>query len=691
MFPTLRPFAEVRTRLERQYVDAVYDEKSGWSQAELRQALQGHRDHCPEEPRILTRAWLFRLVCEHGRLATEPFNCFATKVADGGLILELRREWLISAWKTEFGDNGLGIGSVTEINDRHAVGYMVDFSHTCPDWPALLRLGLPGLRDRAAAGDTPFHQAAAMVYDGAMTLCRRLGAAAGLPTLSVLAERPPQTLHEAFQLAYLFHDLQEMEGEPVRTMGWFDRLYIDFYRHDLAAGTLARDQARELIKYFWIGFYAKTEGKLFGKNFCFGPEVNELSYLGMEVYHELNTVDPKLSVRLAPDTPDDFLRLAVKNIRDGRNGIVFLNNDLVVSSLVRHGRTPADAADFIPIGCYEPAVLGKEISTSGATHVYLPQIVLLVLAEPRDYATFDEVLDAYLDRLRREIDYMVEQQRRCERIWPDINPAPFLSGTMAECVARGRDITAGGARYNTTGCIVNFFADAVDSLAAIDHLVFRTRQCTLAELRQALADNWQGHEELQLNALNRAPKWGNRDDRADHIGVAIAEVAAKRLNTAANARGGHFMAALFGQLVVERGRLLGALPSGRLAGTPAAKNLDACIGMDREGITALMNSVLNIDLAQFPDGVCLDLMLHPSAVQGQDGIANLAAVVRAFLDGGGSGLQFNIFSAETLRDAQAHPEQYANLQVRVCGWNVRFTDLTPAAQNTFIAQAEALP
>ncbi|HOG50361.1 MAG TPA: pyruvate formate lyase family protein, partial [Lentisphaeria bacterium] len=585
---------------------------------------------------------------------------------------------------------GLGIGSVVEINDRHAVGYMVDFSHTCPDWQAILKLGFPGLRDRAASGDTPFHQAAAMTYDGAMILCRRLGAAAGLPTLSILAERPPKTLHEAFQLAYLFHDLQEMEGESVRTMGWFDRLYIDFYRNDLAAGILTREQASELIKYFWIGFYAKTEGKLFGKNFCFGPKVNELSYLGMEVYHELNTVDPKLSVRLAPDTPNDFLQLTVKNIRDGRNGIVFLNNDLAVNSLIRHGRTPEDAADFIPIGCYEPAVLGKEISISGATHVYLPQVVLLTLAEERDYVTFDEVLEAFLERLRQEIDYMVEQQRRCERIWPDINPAPFLSGTMAECVTRGRDITAGGARYNTTGCIVNYFADAVDSLAAIEHLVFKTRQCTMAELRQALADNWQGHEELQLKALNRTPKWGNGDDRADRIGVTIAEVAAERLNTTLNARGGRFTAALFGQLVVERGRLLGALPSGRLAGTPAAKNLCACIGMDREGITALMNSVLKIDLAQFPNGVCLDLMLHPSAVQGLDGIANLAAIARAFLDSGGSGLQFNIFSAETLRDAQAHPEKYANLQVRVCGWNVRFTDLTPAAQNTFIAQAEAM-
>ena len=139
---------------------------------------------------------------------------------------------------------------------------------------------------------------------------------------------------------------------------------------------------------------------------------------------------------------------------------------------------------------------------------------------------------------------------------------------------------------------------------------------------------------------------------------------------------------------MERGKQIGALPDGRKAGTPVSKNMDACIPMDKNGITSLMNSVLKLDFSAFPCGTCLDLMLHPSAVRGEEGIEVLTAIIRAFIAAGGSGLQFNIFDAETLRDAQRHPEKYTNLQVRVCGWNVRFTDLRPEEQNTFIAQAE---
>ena len=121
-----------------------------------------------------------------------------------------------------------------------------------------------------------------------------------------------------------------------------------------------------------------------------------------------------------------------------------------------------------------------------------------------------------------------------------------------------------------------------------------------------------------------------------------------------------------------------------------SKNMDACIGMDRNGITGLMDSVLKVDMRQFPCGTCLDIMLHPTSVRGEEGIKILVSLIRSFVAHGGSGIQFNIFDAKVLRDAQVHPEKYANLQVRVCGWNVRFTDLAPEAQETFIRQAESI-
>jgi len=402
----------------------------------------------------------------------------------------------------------------------------------------------------------------------------------------------------------------------------------------------------------------------------------------------MNTVDPKLSVLVREDMPQEFAELYAKCIRDGRTAIVSLNYDVIVDGLVKHGRTPEDAANFIPIGCYEPAVAGKEISCSGSTRILLPSIVLAVLKSQKDYATFEEFKTACLEQIRKSCVTMGERQVLCDLAWKYVNPVPLLSGTFDSCVQKGRDISDAGAYYNTTGCVVSFFADMVDSLEAIRYMVYENRLCTLLELRNILNDNWQGHEKLRGTVLRKVAKWGNNNRLTDYLAVEIASFVSEQLSNLPNGRGGFFHPALFGQHVVETGKAFGALPSGRLSGEPLSKNMCAAIGMDRNGITALMDSVLKVDMRQFPNGTCLDLMLHPTSVRGYEGIRILVSLIRAFIAHGGSGIQFNIFDANILRDAQKHPEKYENLQVRVCGWNVRFTDLTPEAQDTFIRQAE---
>ncbi len=673
-FDTLRPL------LETEFDRLRFEGPSPELQVECERL---RREYVGEE-RILIRARLFRLICEKGRIA-EGVNPFVRRLDPAEILPSLRDEWLREAWKREFGTEEQR-GWVVDI-PGHGCHYCIDTSHTAPDWEAILALGLPGLRDRAErGGDTPFHRAATMACEGAIAFCRRSADV----DLRKLAERPPETLVEAFHLAKVWHDLQELEGEQVRTMGWFDRLYLDFYRRDLAAGRLTRDSAKELLKFFWIAFYAEHQGKAYGKNFCFGPETNELSQLALETYHELNLVDPKLSILVGDGTAPEFLELCARNIRDGRTAIVFLNYPLVVEGLLRHGRAPEDARRCLPVGCYEPAVAGHEVSCSGATHFYLPQILCLLLDDGREFNSFEELFAAYLDRIRRELEFMEEQQRRCEKLWPEVNPSPFFSAGYADCILSGRDITEGGMKYNSTACVISYLPEAADALAALDYLVYREKLCTLAELRTALQADWKGFERLQQTAKTRAPKWGNNDQQVDSLALRIADFAAKQINHTPNARGGFFYASLYGQKVVEHGKLIGALPNGRNAGQPVSKNLDACIGMDRKGITALTASVVKLDLADFPCGTCLDLMLHPSTVRGEEGIGVLTGIIRTFLARGGSGLQFNLFDAAELREAQRTPEKYAHLQVRVCGWNVHFTDLAPEAQQTFIDQAEAL-
>ncbi len=678
----MQPFDRARERLEKQYEHVVYDVSTGLGKEELAARYARHCAENPEEPRVLQRAYLINLIFTEAPVAPERENVFAGKICDFGLLNEDRWSRTKQVCEREFG-LGRGSGHTDPVRGFHC---QIDFSHKAPDWERVLELGIPGLRARVAGKEDPFYRASALILDGLAALCRRFDN----DTLSALAGRAPATLREAFQLAYLFHDLVELCGEEVRTMGRFDRLYIDFYRRDLAAGRLTRDEAKELIKYFWIAFYARHQGKRFGKNFCFGPKFNELSDLGFEAWYEMNIVDPKLSVLLDEEgLQSDFLRYAARCVRDGRTSVVFLNDRMIVDSLIRCGRAPKDAENYLPIGCYEPAAAG-EIAISGATHLRLPAFVLLALDRGIDYPTFRGFFNAYLKELAEGAMAMAREQSRYEKIWPEACPSTLISFTYDDCVANGRDLTLGGARYNSTGCVVSHFADAVDSLAAIEQLVYLDRSCTLAEVRQALAADWQGFEALRQQAIARAPKWGNNDERADRVGLEIANFTAPLLSALDNGRGGKIFPALFGQLVTETGKQYGAFPNGRRAGEPVAKNMDSCIAMDRNGVTALMNSVLKIDMAQYPNGTCLDLMLHPSAVRGEEGIEALLSVIRTFTSAGGSGLQFNIFDAETLREARKHPEKYGNLQVRVCGWNVRFTDLTPEAQQTFIDQAEAL-
>ena len=677
------PFDELRPKLEKQYENACFSTDGCLSEEELRHIWEKHKEAYPHEERILSRAFLTALVLEHAPVAIEKFTPFPGKLQTTLLADDLDAGYLLAREKVP--------GVVTCGKDMElGIGWMVDRSHVAPDWKNLLHFGLPGLIRRAEKGSSPFHKAVTMVYKALAEFCRRVGRLNGEPVYEKIADAAPQTLHEAFALAFVLHDAIEYCGTEVRTMGRFDELYIDFYRNDLAAGRLTRESAKELIKYFWITFYARYQGKRFGKNFCFGPAFNELSFLGMEVYYEMDTVDPKLSVLVKDDMPQDLAELCAKCIKEGRNGIVFLNYEVVVNGLIRHGRAPEDAAEFIPIGCYEPAVAGKEVSCSGSCHVYLPVIVLRVLDKVEMCSSFEEFKTLCKEQFRYACSIMRERQLLCDIAWKYVNPSPLLSGTFDSCIEKGMDISDTGAKYNTTGCVCSYFADFVDSLEAVRYLVFEKKRCTFQELRQILKENWQGHEKLRSEVMRECAKWGNNDSELDKMGAEFAAFFSEILFHLANGRGGYFFPSLYGQLVVENGKHIGALPSGRLDGEPVSKNMDSVIGMDRNGITALMDSVLKIDMEQFPCGTCLDIMLHPTSVRGGEGEKILVSLIRNFIAHGGSGIQFNIFDAAVLRDAQAHPEKYANLQVRVCGWNVRFTDLAPEAQDTFIRQAEGL-
>jgi formate C-acetyltransferase len=285
----------------------------------------------------------------------------------------------------------------------------------------------------------------------------------------------------------------------------------------------------------------------------------------------------------------------------------------------------------------------------------------------------------------RCIDYITEYERHYGEIYPDA----LLSAQYDHSVETGVDVYEGGAKYNNSSLSAYSIATLVDSIAAVKRLVFEDRRVTFGELREILVNDWQGQERLRLYARNLPEKYGNNEPLTDEITVDMSAYIASLINGKPNGRGGVFKASLFS---VDHGFTLGkktmATPDGRHAGDTNSKNLCATDSMDRKGITALIHSATKIDQTEFPNGVVLDVVLHPSAVSGEDGLEAFLGILKTYFALGGMAMHGNVFDVATLRAAQQTPEKYQTLQVRLCGWNVYFVNLSEEEQNSFIMQAE---
>ncbi len=751
--PTVRErtrdsFDESREIIFRRFKNVPYAPETGVSPDELQRMADAYLLDHPDEPRILQKANIFRLLLARGRIYVDPLDWFAEKIDHGDVLRKLTHgprdaeDPGSGLWLDEAATGPLAAGTEWfELARKHGVTSGprsgLDLGHISPGWDKLLARGLSGLlydatQARASLGDgisadqDAFYQALEIVYNAAIDFAGRLSALAGATAKShpqhatklravagalsnVPADRP-RTLHEALQFMWLVHELIEMEGENVRSMGQFDRTLYPFYRADIEVGRITKDHARELIKFFWHKWYCGTEGAANGKNFVFGGQypdgteiTNELTFLALDAYEELNTPDPKLSVRYLPGSPELLYRRVADLIRNGHNSFVLMNDEPAVEALIKRGKTPEDARMYLPIGCYEPAVEGKEVACTMNVTVSLAKPLELALndgtdpqtgirigpatGDPCDFANYDDLLAAYLTQL----DYVLNRSRkniaRAEREWPRINPAPFISGAIDDCITSGTDISAGGARYNSVGFVGAGLANAADSLYAVKQTVFDEGRFTMAEVVEATQTGFANRENMRLYLRNRVPKWGNSHAGVDAVAKGVADHFCATVHAFTNGRGGRCQAALFTlTAALGFGELTGATPDGRRAGESLAPGVGASYGLDRDGVTGLINSVTKLDFTETPNGSVLDVTLHPTAVAGEEGLHAFVSLIKTFFSQGGYAIQFNVMDAETLRDAQRHPEKYESLQVRVTGWSVYFTTLSRKEQDQYIAR-----
>lgn len=726
-------FDQNRKRHDAQYKNVCFDPESGLSADELRAEADKLEQSMADQSPIRIKAALFDLTLRRARIHVDSFDWIADHIDFGSWFGERRHNIIIKC----------GLGALDKnLETEFRSGVMtagLDLSHTAPDWERLLTLGFAGLESAAqsrmeqlesegalTAQKRDFLLAVRQVYAAMRALCRRLSQQAALEearhgedaprmrlvaaSLEHIADHPPETLLEAMQTAYIYHECQEFEGEPVRSMGGFDRLYGRFYEADRAARRLSRMQAKELIKFFFNKFYARTEDRANGKNFYFGGElpggkcgINELSYLALEAYLEMRTVNPKLSVRVCADMPEDFVRLAADCIRQGASGIVFCNDAIIIKTMMKYGKTRDEARRYVPIGCYEPAAEGLEMNRSVSATINLPKLVELALNDGfdpihnmqvgphtgSDFECYEDFENAVYAQSEHITGCVLGHIRAAEPFWPQVNPSPVLSGTMTPCLTSACDVSGGGTKFNNSGIVCGSLATAADSMCAVKRLVFDEKRVTLDELRAILKSNWESDPKLRLYALKKLPKWGNGDKEVDAIAARLNAYLGALINGKANTLGGIFQMAHFSiDFVTRFGQDCGATPDGRRHNEVTSKNLAAVTAMDRRGVTAMIESAGRLDQTICPDGAVLDCILHPSAVSGQDGLTAFTQLIHTYFDLGGACIQFNVFDAATLRAAQENPEQYASLQVRVCGWNVFFNHLSRAEQDEFIRQAE---
>ena len=698
-------FEEYRERFAKQYHEARWG--SGTPAAALLPQLRELYDGFEEKgvPYAVAKAKILSFMLDHCRIAVNDFDPFAVICERNAFFEHLGWERMGNIAVPALGEERARRRARAAEEGSFTVN--VDMSHTCPDWDAVLTLGVPGLLQRAeghcAETPTPFYEAVRITFSAFRRFILRFSEAAravGRADLAgmtdSLADHAPETLQQALELGLLYREIQELEGELVRSMGIFDRQYLPFYEHDLAARILTKESALELLTIYFSHCGAQASCRA-NMHYCFGGRLadgrdgcNELTFLAFAAFRRLGVVDPKFSLRVNDDTPADLLEFAAETVKEGKSAILFINEGVVRKTFLRNGKDPADLHDFVPIGCYEPAIMGKELCCSMTGLINMVKIVEKMMAAPAfEPRSFDEVLARYCGRLRETLNTMMDWINVMESRWPEVNPTTAISGTMTESMAHGLDGSAAGTKYKASGIMCAGIGTVTDSLAAIRDLVFEKKRVTFAELRQILARNWEGAEKLRLEAFHRSPKWGNGDPRADELARTVTACAAETIERHGNSKGGRFQMGLWSiDYNLRYGRLTGATPDGRRTGECISKNTCASIGCDREGIAGMIASAVKLDYSQFADGSVLDVMLPARSVKGKAGTAFLLNVFQTFRKQGGAFMHFNILSPAALRAAQKEPEKYANLQIRLCGWNVRFIDLQKDMQECLIREAE---
>jgi pyruvate formate-lyase/glycerol dehydratase family glycyl radical enzyme len=534
----------------------------------------------------------------------------------------------------------------------------------------------------------------------------------------------PQDFWEAIQMYWFIHlgTITELNGWDAMSPGHFDQHLFPFYLRGLSKKTLDREKAKELLSCFWIkvnnhpappkvGVTAKESGTYndftninLGGFLRDGSDgVNDVSYIILEVIDELHLLQPQSNVQISEKTPDHFLQQAGRVISKGYGYPSVFNADAVVMEQTRVGKSIEDAREGGCSGCIETGAFGKEAYILTG-YLNVPKLLELALCngvdplsgkfvgvktgDPMTFETLDDLYEAFERQLHHIVDMKIRVNNYIERMFAVNAPAPFLSVVIRDCIKNGKDYYNGGPRYNTNYIQCCGIGTITDSLSAIKKHVFEDKTLTMDALLDALRLNFREREPLRLRLLNKTPFFGNDDDRADTIMQRVYDFLFNAIDGKPNTKGSSYHLNMLSTTChIYFGKMLGATPNGRFAEKPISDGTSPSHGADRHGPTAVIKSLSKMDQIK-SGGTLLNQRFLPSVLEKDEDIVNLSHLIRTYFKLKGHHIQFNVVGTETLKKAQAAPDDYRDLLVRVAGYSDYFVDLDEFHQEEIIARTE---
>ena len=534
----------------------------------------------------------------------------------------------------------------------------------------------------------------------------------------------PRDYWEAIQMYWFVHlgTVTELNGWDSMNPGHIDQHLYPFYKKGLEDGTLDRDRAKELLSCLWIKFNNQPAPPKVGitalesgtyndfTNINIGgidrdgnPVANEISYMALEVQEELHELQPGLSIHIASNTPDEFLLEGCKVIRQGHGYPSVFNPDTYVKELLRQGKSLEDAREGGCSGCIEVGAFGKEAYLLTG-YLNTPKILEVTLhngvdpltgkkvgietGDPRNFKSYEELYEAWHKQMTYFVNLKLAVNNYIERMFSLYAPATFLSLFIDDCIARGKDYYSGGARYNTTYIQCTGLGTITDSLAVLKKHVFEEQKYTMDEVIKACDADFEGLEKMRQYIRNHTPFFGNDDDYADSIAVKVFDDLCEAIEGKPNTRGGKTQLNMLSTTCHNYfGSVLGATPNGRKAHFAISDGTSASHGSDVNGPSALVKSLGKLDQER-SGGTLLNVRFVPALLKREQDLTKFSSLIREYFKLGGHHIQFNIVDTQTLLDAQANPDKYKGLLVRMAGYSDYFNDMNTQLQNDVIARTE---